>query len=85
MHESRESQMRGVKGDAALILDTTRMRTAKPVLAARRILRNEADAVLSARPDSQGSYGTCFGSQGELSIVRRVNPHISILFIKNDI
>jgi hypothetical protein len=32
------------------------MRTAKPVLVALRTLRNEADAVLSARPKGKNSF-----------------------------
>jgi len=69
MHESRWPQMRGAEGEAVLV--------------ALRTLRNEADAGISARPDSQGSCGTCFGSQGEQSIARRVNTHIFYVIQNN--
>ncbi len=54
IRESRWLRMQGAEGDAVLV--------------ALRTLRNEADAAISARPDSQGSRGTCFGSQGEQSV-----------------
>jgi len=71
------AQMRGAEGEAALTSLSTSLRTAKPVLVALRTLRNKADAAISARPDPQGSGGTCFGSQGEQSVARRVKTHFS--------
>ncbi len=63
--------MRGAEGEAVLV--------------ALRTLRNEADAALSARPDSQGSGGTGGGSQSERRVAQRVKTHIFYLIMNKRI